>query len=138
MITFADTKNSELISLVNKFLDKTDFKADKSVFLISDKEQEPEIGFDLYVIPFDYEKCNNQKTITYSLTNNKADVVLINIQNHLQNKSFEIMTDANMGRVFINNKNKIEVVNVLMCAAVFYGLGMDLFEILDVLNSILK
>lgn len=138
MITFADTKNSDLISLVNKFSEKTGFKADKNAFLISDKKQEPEAGFDLYVIPFDYGKYNNQKTVTYSLTNNKADVVLINIQNHLENKSFEIMTDANMGRVFINNKNKIDVVNVLMCAAVFYGLGMDLFEILDVLNSILK
>lgn len=138
MITFADTKNDDLIWLINTFSEKTDFSTDKNVFLISDKEQNPELGFDLYVIPFDYDKCKNQKNITYSLTNNKADVVLINIQNHTDNKSFEIMTDTNMGRVFINNKNKIEVVNVLMCAAVFYGLGMDLFEILDVLNSILK
>ncbi len=138
MITFADSKNSDLISLVNTFSKKTDFKSEKNVFIVSDKEQEPEQGFDLYVIPFDYKKCENNKSITYSLTNNKADVVLINIQNHLKNKSFEIMTDANMGRVFIDNKNKIEVVNVLICAAVFYGLGMDLFEILDVLNSILK
>lgn len=138
MITFADTKNSELISLVNKVFEKADFKVDKSVLLISDKEQEPEQGFDLYVIPYNYEKCENQKTVTYSLTNNRADVVLINIQNHLENKSFEIMTDTNMGRVFINNKNKIDVENVLMCAAVFYGLEMGFFEILDVLNSILK
>lgn len=138
MITFADTKNNELISLVNKVSEKTDFKTDKSVFLISDKEQEPQIGFDIYVVPYKYEKCENQKTVTYSLTNNNANVVLINVQSHPNNKSFEIMTDTNMGRVFIDNKNKIDVVNVLMCAAVFISLEMDFFEILDVLNSILK
>ena len=40
------------------------------------------------------------------------------------------------GRKSISIKTPIE--DVLICSAIFYGAGMDLSVILDVLNSILK
>ena len=78
------------------------------------------------------------RVFTYSLNNNNADAVLINIQNHTDSKSFEILTNEGMGRVFINNKNSAPVEDVLICAAVFLALGMELQQVLDVLNGILR
>lgn len=135
-IIISDKKNTVLKKLINDFLEKSNFSSDENVYILCNSADNFEKGHSVYVVPYGYE--TQEKSKCYSLSNNKADVVLINIQNHPETKSFEIMTDTSMGRVFINNKNNISVENVLMCASAFYALGMNLNDILVVLNSILK
>lgn len=138
VISFSEPGNEPLKKLIDAFLNKSGFNVTKNVLVLDDKNKQAPSGFDIYAVPYGFKGAISGKVISYSLSDNNADVVLINIQNHPQSKSFEIMTDSAMGRVFINNKCKISVENVLMCAAVFLGLGMDLSDILEVLNSILK
>lgn len=130
--------NKKLKKLVDTFLKISKFNLDKNVLVLTDKGSALQENADLYVVPYDLQVPSNLKAVTYSLSNNKANVVVINIQNHTETKSFEILTDTAMGRVFINNKNKTPIEDVLICSAIFYGAGMDLSVILDVLNSILK
>ena len=124
--------------LVDTFLKISNFNYDKNVLVLTDKDFDLQDNADVYIVPYDTKVPDGLKTVTYSLSNNKANVVVINIQNHPETKSFEILTDTAMGRVFINNKNKTPIEDVLICSAIFYGAGMDLSVILDVLNSILK
>lgn len=138
MISFANSVNEPLKKLIDTFTLKSGFKSDKKVLLLADKTEDIQSGFHIYVVPYGTKINETGKVVTYSLSNNNADVVSINIQNHSQSKSFEIMTNSGMGRAFINNKNDVSVENVLMCASVFYALGTDLFNILDVLNGFLK
>lgn len=137
-IVYSGDNNQNLKKLVNKFLVASSFSTDKKVLVLTDKTQVVQEGFDIYIVPFDMEVPNKEKSVTYSLSNNRANVVVVNIQNHPETKSFEIMTDTSIGRAFINNKSKIQVEDVMICSAIFYGLGLDLTVILDVLNSILK
>ncbi len=137
-IVYSGENTQSLKKLVNAFLATSNFNADKKVLVLTDKEQTMQKDFDICIVPYDMEVSETSKKVTYSLSNNKANVVVINIQNHTETKSFEILTDTSMGRVFINNKNKTQVEDVMICSAIFYGLGMDLSVILDVLNSILK
>lgn len=130
--------NKNLKKLVDTFLKISNFKFDKNVLVLTDKDFDLQENADVYVVPYDTNVPDGLKTVTYSLSNNNANVVVINIQNHPETKSFEILTDTAMGRVFINNKNKTPIEDVLICSAIFYGAGMDLSVILDVLNSILK
>ena len=130
--------NKNLKKLVDTFLKISNFNFDKNVLVLTDKDFDLQENADVYVVPYDTNVPDGLKTVTYSLSNNKANVVVINIQNHPETKSFEILTDTAMGRVFINNKNKTPIEDVLICSAIFYGAGMDLSVILDVLNSILK
>lgn len=130
--------NKNLKKLVDTFLKISNFKFDKNVLVLTDKDFDLQENADVYIVPYDTKVPDGLKTVTYSLSNNKANVVVINIQNHPETKSFEILTDTAMGRVFINNKNKTPIEDVLICSAIFYGAGMDLSVILDVLNSILK
>lgn len=130
--------NKNLKKLVDTFLKISNFKFDKNVLVLTDKDFDLQENADVYIVPYDTNVPDGLKTVTYSLSNNKANVVVINIQNHPETKSFEILTDTAMGRVFINNKNKTPIEDVLICSAIFYGAGMDLSVILDVLNSILK
>ena len=138
MISFANTDNQSLKKLIGVFLEKSGFSPDESVFVVTDKEQSCERGSQVYVVPYDYRGETFGKTFTYSLNNNNADAVLINIQNHTDSKSFEILTNEGMGRVFINNKNSAPVEDVLICAAVFLALGMELQQVLDAFNGILR
>lgn len=137
-IVYSGDNTKNLKKLVDTFLKISNFNIDKNVLVLTDKVQSLQKNADLYIVPYDKNVPNSFKTVTYSLSNNKANVVVINIQNHPQTKSFEILTDTSMGRVFINNKNKTPIEDVLICSAIFYGAGMDLSVILDVLNSILK
>lgn len=130
--------NKNLKKLVDTFLKISNFIFDKNVLVLTDKDFDLQENADVYIVPYDTKVPDGLKTVTYSLSNNKANVVVINIQNHPETKSFEILTDTAMGRVFINNKNKTPIEDVLICSAIFYGAGMDLSVILDVLNSILK
>lgn len=130
--------NKNLKKLVDTFLKISNFIFDKNVLVLTDKDFDLQENADVYIVPYDTKVPDGLKTVTYSLSNNKANVVVINIQNHPETKSFEILTDIAMGRVFINNKNKTPIEDVLICSAIFYGAGMDLSVILDVLNSILK
>ena len=130
--------NKNLKKLVDTFLKINNFMFDKNVLVLTDKDFDLQENADVYIVPYDTNVPDGLKTVTYSLSNNKANVVVINIQNHPETKSFEILTDTAMGRVFINNKNKTPIEDVLICSAIFYGAGMDLSVILDVLNSILK
>jgi hypothetical protein len=130
--------NKNLKKLVDTFLKISNFNFDKNVLVLTDKDFDLQENADVYIVPYDTNVPDGLKTVTYSLSNNKANVVVINIQNHPETKSFEILTDTAMGRVFINNKNKTPIEDVLICSAIFYGAGMDLSVILDVLNSILK
>lgn len=130
--------NKNLKKLVDTFLKISNFNFDKNVLVLTDKDFDLQENADVYIVPYDTKVPDGLKTVTYSLSNNKANVVVINIQNHTETKSFEILTDTAMGRVFINNKNKTPIEDVLICSAIFYGAGMDLSVILDVLNSILK
>lgn len=130
--------NKNLKKLVDTFLKISNFIFDKNVLVLTDKDFDLQENADVYIVPYDTNVPDGLKTVTYSLSNNKANVVVINIQNHPETKSFEILTDTAMGRVFINNKNKTPIEDVLICSAIFYGAGMDLSVILDVLNSILK
>lgn len=130
--------NKNLKKLVDTFLKISNFNFDKNVLVLTDKDFDLQENADVYIVPYDTNVPDGLKTVTYSLSNNKANVVVINIQNHTETKSFEILTDTAMGRVFINNKNKTPIEDVLICSAIFYGAGMDLSVILDVLNSILK
>ena len=130
--------NKNLKKLVDTFLKISNFNFDKNVLVLTDKDFVLQENADVYIVPYDTKVPDGLKTVTYSLSNNKANVVVINIQNHPETKSFEILTDTAMGRVFINNKNKTPIEDVLICSAIFYGAGMDLSVILDVLNSILK
>ena len=130
--------NKNLKKLVDTFLKISNFIFDKNVLVLTDKDFDLQENADVYIVPYDTKVPDGLKTVTYSLSNNKANVVVINIQNHTETKSFEILTDTAMGRVFINNKNKTPIEDVLICSAIFYGAGMDLSVILDVLNSILK
>ena len=130
--------NKNLKKLVDTFLKISNFIFDKNVLVLTDKDFDLQENADVYIVPYDTNVPDGLKTVTYSLSNNKANVVVINIQNHPETKSFEILTDIAMGRVFINNKNKTPIEDVLICSAIFYGAGMDLSVILDVLNSILK
>lgn len=130
--------NKNLKKLVDTFLKISNFNFDKNVLVLTDKDFDLQENADVYIVPYDTKVPDGLKTVTYSLSNNKANVVVINIQNHPETKSFEILTDTAMGRVFINNKNKTPIEDVLICSAIFYGAGMDLSVILDVLNSILK
>lgn len=130
--------NKNLKKLVDTFLKISNFNFDKNVLVLTDKDFDLQDNADVYIVPYDTKVPDGLKTVTYSLSNNKANVVVINIQNHPETKSFEILTDTAMGRVFINNKNKTPIEDVLICSAIFYGAGMDLSVILDVLNSILK
>ena len=130
--------NKNLKKLVDTFLKISNFIFDKNVLVLTDKDFDLQENADVYIVPYDTNVQDGLKTVTYSLSNNKANVVVINIQNHPETKSFEILTDTAMGRVFINNKNKTPIEDVLICSAIFYGAGMDLSVILDVLNSILK
>ena len=123
---------------MDTFLKISNFNFDKNVLVLTDKDFDLQDNADVYIVPYDTKVPDGLKTVTYSLSNNKANVVVINIQNHPETKSFEILTDTAMGRVFINNKNKTPIEDVLICSAIFYGAGMDLSVILDVLNSILK
>ena len=130
--------NKNLKKLVDTFLKISNFNFDKNVLVLTDKDFDLQENADVYIVPYDTNVPDGLKTVTYSLSNNKANVVVINIQNHPETKSFEILTDTAMGRIFINNKNKTPIEDVLICSAIFYGAGMDLSVILDVLNSILK
>lgn len=130
--------NKNLKKLVDTFLKISNFNFDKNVLVLTDKDFDLQENADVYIVPYDTKVPDGLKTVTYSLSNNNANVVVINIQNHPETKSFEILTDTAMGRVFINNKNKTPIEDVLICSAIFYGAGMDLSVILDVLNSILK
>ena len=130
--------NKNLKKLVDTFLKISNFNFDENVLVLTDKDFDLQENADVYIVPYDTNVPDGLKTVTYSLSNNKANVVVINIQNHPETKSFEILTDTAMGRVFINNKNKTPIEDVLICSAIFYGAGMDLSVILDVLNSILK
>ena len=130
--------NKNLKKLVDTFLKISNFNFDKNVLVLTDKDFDLQENADVYIVPYDTKVPDGLKTVTYSLSNNKANVVVINIQNHPETKSFEILTDTAMGRIFINNKNKTPIEDVLICSAIFYGAGMDLSVILDVLNSILK
>ena len=130
--------NKNLKKLVDTFLKISNFIFDKNVLVLTDKDFDLQENADVYIVPYDTKVPDGLKTVTYSLSNNNANVVVINIQNHPETKSFEILTDTAMGRVFINNKNKTPIEDVLICSAIFYGAGMDLSVILDVLNSILK
>ncbi len=130
--------NNKLKKLADAFVSASGFKTDKKVLVLTDKEQKLQEGFDKYVVPYGMNVPETVSKVTYSLSNNKANVAVINIQNHPETKSFEILTDTSMGRVFINNKNKTAIEDVLVCATIFYGLNMELSQILDVLNSILK
>ena len=130
--------NKNLKQLVDTFLKISNFNFDKNVLVLTDKDFDLQENADVYIVPYDTKVPDGLKTVTYSLSNNKANVVVINIQNHPETKSFEILTDTAMGRVFINNKNKTPIEDVLICSAIFYGAGLDLSVILDVLNSILK
>lgn len=138
MISFANTENQSLKKLIDVFLEKSGFSSDESVFVVTDKTRSCGKDCEIYVVPYDYKGETFGKTFTYSLNNNNADAVLINIQNHTDSKSFEILTNGGMGRVFINNKNSVPVEDVLICAAVFLALGMELQQVLDVLNGILR
>lgn len=137
-ISFSGADNKPLVKLIDEFLNISGLKINKKVLLSEDKNQQLQSDFDIYIVPYGFKEAVPGRLVTYSLTDNRADAVLINIQNHPDSRSFEIMTDSSMGRVFINNKNKVSVETVLMCAAVFLGLDVDLSDILDVLNSILK
>lgn len=130
--------NSKFKKLADAFVSASKFTIDKKVLVLTDKEQQLQDGFDIYVVPYGMNVPETVNKVTYSLSNNKANVTVINIQNRPETKSFEILTDTSMGRVFINNKNKTAVEDVLICATAFYGLNMELSQILDVLNSILK
>ena len=130
--------NKNLKKLVDTFLKISNFNFDENVLVLTDKDFDLQENADVYIVPYDTNVPDGLKTVTYSLSNKKANVVVINIQNHPETKSFEILTDTAMGRVFINNKNKTPIEDVLICSAIFYGAGMDLSVILDVLNSILK
>lgn len=141
MISFANTNNEQLKKLVDTFLEKSGFSSNREVMLLTEENKNfktDNSNIDVYVIPYEMKDEIQGETMTYSLNNNNANVVLINIQNHPESKSFEIMTDSKMGRVFINQKNNVSVENVLMCAALFMALEMDLSDILNVLNGILK
>lgn len=137
-ISIADDKNTDLKKLIGCFLEKSSFSTEKTLLLVTEGAEKTEETFDVCVVPYGQKYAGMKNTVTYSLSNNNADVVLINIQNHPDSKSFEIMTDQSMGRVFINHKNKISVETVLQCASVFYALDMELTDVLSVLNSILK
>lgn len=137
-ISIADDKNTDLKKLIGRFLEKSGFSSEKTLLLLAENDKDPEGIYDVYVVPYGQKYAGTENRITYSLSNNNADVVLINIQNHPDSKSFEIMTDRSMGRVFINHKNTISVETVLQCASVFYALDMELADVLSVLNSILK
>lgn len=137
-IKLSGGENKQLTELIAQVSENSGIAIKDSIFISDSKSAPLPEDCDLYVLPYGTAPPERGRAISYSLSDNRADAVLINIQNHPDCKSFEIMTDSSMGRVFINNKNKIPVEAVLICAAVFLGLGDDLSHILEALNGILK
>ena len=138
MFLTTDSNSKTHKNLIDDFKGKSGFDFSGRVGVITDNDVPCEGECDVWVIPYEYKLTPPENSVTYSLSNNSARAVLINIQNHTHSKSFEIMFDSNMGRVFIDNSNKTSPRDVLICAAAFLAAGMDFQRVLDVLNEILK
>lgn len=82
--------------------------------------------------------AENVKCITYSLSDSRADVTALNVQNREHSVCFELLHNVFMSRVFIPNTSGYTPLQVLICSAVLLSAGVSAQQIVETLNDILK
>ncbi len=78
------------------------------------------------------------KSVTYSVSDSRSDVMALNIQKREQSVCFELLHKTYMSRIFIPHTRRYTPKQILICSAVLLSLGVSAEKIVDTINEILK
>ncbi|MGN1050872.1 MAG: hypothetical protein ACI4QE_01085 [Acutalibacteraceae bacterium] len=76
--------------------------------------------------------------LSYSMVDNSADVVLINLQKRENSISFEILMGNEMDRIFIGDDKSIRPESALIASTLMIKKGIAFEKVIKKLNDILK
>jgi hypothetical protein len=72
------------------------------------------------------------------MTDKNADVTVFNLQPHKSSNSFELLCGIEMGRVFMNKNSEIAVYSVLCTASALIAGKVNVKNVIELFNIILK
>ncbi len=91
------------------------------------------------IVPYEYkDKITQGRVMTYSATQTAADVASLNLQKRENALCFEVLSGAQMSRVFIPYNTNCTQSQVLVCAGVLCASGVSVNKAVETINSILK
>lgn len=127
---------------INKLLQRC-MEADSALeneraVLVLDKEIHMSADTENIAVPYHNKAYSGMDVLTYSQTDNRADVVALNLQLHQNTKSFELLYGIEMGRIYIDKSSEFDMYSV-MCIAVSLIAGkVPVKKVIEFLNNILR
>ena len=76
-----------------------------------------------------------EEVFTYSVGQSNADICALNFQKREISRSLELLCGNVMGRVNIPSQSEYTELSVLYCAAGLYAAGIDMKEVLKLINE---
>lgn len=140
---FGDREDvTRICDLINKCAGTLEVKGNEVVAFVEDvPEQEGDsFGGSSLVIPFEVRDkvVSEGGIVTFSETENSADVSSLNLQQRTHNLCFEVLSGTFMSRVFIPNESNYTPRQVLVCVSILSAWNVDVDKIIPVINESLK
>ncbi|MBQ8001451.1 MAG: hypothetical protein IJ298_09710 [Ruminococcus sp.] len=78
------------------------------------------------------------RCVTYSFSDNRSDVMALNLQHREYSDCFELLHKVFMSRIFIPHTSGYTPKQALICAAILLSSGVSAERIVETINEILK
>jgi hypothetical protein len=94
-------------------------------------------GYDAVAVELGFEDKvqSAEKVFTYSVGQSNADICALNFQKREFSRSLELLCGSVMGRVNIPLESQYTELSVLYCASGLYASGVDMKDVLKLINE---
>ncbi|MCH5202844.1 MAG: hypothetical protein J1F17_06520 [Oscillospiraceae bacterium] len=106
--------------------------------LVLDKEIHMSADTENLAVPYHNKAYSGIDVLTYSQSDNRADVAALNLQSHQSTKSFELLYGIEMGRIYIDKNSEFDMYSVMCVAAALIAGKVPVKKAIEFLNSILS
>ncbi|MDD6644587.1 MAG: hypothetical protein PUE67_00760 [Oscillospiraceae bacterium] len=89
-------------------------------------------------VPASNKMYDGGEKLTYSTVNQSADVVGLNIQDRENQRCFELLYGAEMGRIFVSKSKDIAIPSVVAAASALIAGKIPVKKVIEEINNQLK